>query len=574
MREIKVNELKEGMTTAVDVFSPKGQLILKRHQAVSAFDIAKFGFYNIASVYVEGSSAQEKEEWNKKYAIIKEKYRDSIDNLHEYMNDILYRNIIPDKNTLIRDSVEIFDRFETSYELFDALQVLKQTDVSTMAHSMNVSIIARLIGVWAGHDTEKLDEISMAGLLHDIGKFKIPDEILLKPGKLTKEEFEVIKKHTVYGYEILNNFKILESTKRAALLHHEKFDGSGYPFGYTADKIDDISAIITIADVYDAMTSKRCYRDGMCPFDVIEDFEYDGISKYHPKYIGMFLKKIASSYIGSTVLLTNGKKAKIIFVTEKYSRPTVTLLEDNSVLVLKDDEKEELFEKIKKGDKAAREKYIRGNLRLVLSVIRRFSNHNENMDDLFQIGCIGLMKSIDNFDPTIGVKFSTYAVPMIIGEVRRYLRDNSAYRIPRSLRDTAYQAIKSKEKLSRKLVHEPSLAEISKDCGIPENDILYALDAIQTPLSLFDPVYTDGGDTLYVMDQISDKKNKEEAWVKNLVLDDALKLLDDRARQIIKLRFFEGKTQIEVAEEINISQAQVSRLEKNALKNMHGYLEA
>ena len=182
------------------------------------------------------------------------------------------------------------------------------------------------------------------------------------------------------------------------------------------------------------------------------------------------------------------------------------------------------------------------------------------------------MKSIDNFDPTIGVKFSTYAVPMIIGEVRRYLRDNSAYRIPRSLRDTAYQAIKSKEKLSRKLVHEPSLAEISKDCGIPENDILYALDAIQTPLSLFDPVYTDGGDTLYVMDQISDKKNKEEAWVKNLVLDDALKLLDDRARQIIKLRFFEGKTQIEVAEEINISQAQVSRLEKNALKNMHGYL--
>ena len=176
-----------------------------------------------------------------------------------------------------------------------------------------------------------------AALLHDIGKFKIPDEILLKPGKLTKEEFEVIKKHTVYGYEILNNFKILESTKRAALLHHEKFDGSGYPFGYTADKIDDISAIITIADVYDAMTSKRCYRDGMCPFDVIADFEYDGISKYHPKYIGMFLKKIASSYIGSTVLLTNGKKAKIIFLTEKYSRPTVTLLEDNSVLVLKDE---------------------------------------------------------------------------------------------------------------------------------------------------------------------------------------------------------------------------------------------
>ena len=242
--------------------------------------------------------------------------------------------------------------------------------------------------------------------------------------------------------------------------------------------------------------------------------------------------------------------------------------------VLKDEEMRELFRQMQAGDISAREKLINGNLRLVLSVIQRFNNRGEYVDDLFQVGCIGLMKSIDNFDPTIGVKFSTYAVPMIIGEVRRYLRDNSAYRIPRSLRDTAYQAIKSKEKLSRKLVHDPSLAEISKDCGIPENDILYALDAIQTPLSLFDPVYTDGGDTLYVMDQISDKKNKEEAWVKNLVLDDALKLLDDRARQIIKLRFFEGKTQIEVAEEINISQAQVSRLEKNALKNMHGYLEA
>lgn len=189
-------------------------------------------------------------------------------------------------------------------------------------------------------------------------------------------------------------------------------------------------------------------------------------------------------------------------------------------------------------------------------------------------GCIGLMKSVDNFDPNIGVKFSTYAVPMIIGEVRRYLRDNSAYRIPRSLRDTAYQAIKSKEKLSRKLMHDPTLHEISKDCDIPEADILYALDAIQTPLSLFDPVYTDGGDTLYVMDQISDKKNKEETWVKSLVLDDALNLLDDRARQIIRLRFFEGKTQIEVADEINISQAQVSRLEKNALKNMQWYLNS
>ena len=241
--------------------------------------------------------------------------------------------------------------------------------------------------------------------------------------------------------------------------------------------------------------------------------------------------------------------------------------------MLKDEEKDELFVLIKNGDMEARDKYIKGNLRLVLSIIKRFSNHNENPDDLFQIGCIGLIKSIDNFNPNVGVKFSTYAVPMIIGEIRRFLRDNSAYRSPRSLRDTAYKAIHSRELLSRETLREPTIDEVSEDCGIPKQDILYALDAIQTPLSLFDPVYSDGGDTLYVMDQISDKKNKEENWVKNLALEAALNTLDDRDEQIIKLRFFEGKTQIEVAEEIHISQAQVSRLEKNALKSMYQYLK-
>ena len=240
--------------------------------------------------------------------------------------------------------------------------------------------------------------------------------------------------------------------------------------------------------------------------------------------------------------------------------------------ILKEEEKEELFKKIKAGDKEAREIYIQGNLRLVLSVIRRFSNHNENLEDIVQIGCIGLMKSIDNFDPTIGVKFSTYAVPMIIGEIRRYLRDNSSYRIPRSLRDTAYKAIHAKEMLSLTSFHEPTLEEIAKECELSVEEIVYALDAIQTPLSLFDPVYTDSGDTLYVMDQISDKHNKEENWIEDLSLSTAMKQLNDRDEQIIRLRFYEGKTQIEVAEEIHISQAQVSRLEKNALKHMRTYL--
>lgn len=240
--------------------------------------------------------------------------------------------------------------------------------------------------------------------------------------------------------------------------------------------------------------------------------------------------------------------------------------------ILKEEEKELLFKRIKEGDMEAREIYIKGNLRLVLSVIRRFAGNAENADDLFQIGCIGLIKSIDNFDPTIGVKFSTYAVPMIIGEIRRYLRDNNSIRVSRSLRDTAYKAIHAKEILSKNSFKEPTLSEISKESGIPEEEILYALDAIQCPVSLYDPVYTDGGDTLYVMDQISDKKNREENWIEDLAIESAMKKLSERENYIINLRFFEGKTQMEVAEEIHISQAQVSRLEKNALKSMRAYL--
>ena len=240
--------------------------------------------------------------------------------------------------------------------------------------------------------------------------------------------------------------------------------------------------------------------------------------------------------------------------------------------ILKEAEKEALFVRIKQGDSEARETYIKGNLRLVLSVIKRFSGNHENMDDMFQIGCIGLIKSIDNFDPTMNVKFSTYAVPMIIGEIRRYLRDNNSIRVSRSLRDTAYKAIHAKEVLSKNSFKEPTLQEIAEESGVAAEDILYALDAIQSPVSLYDPVYTDGGDTLYVMDQISDKKNKEENWVEKLSLSDAMNHLSERENFIINLRFFEGKTQMEVADEIHISQAQVSRLEKSALKTIRQYL--
>ena len=255
-----------------------------------------------------------------------------------------------------------------------------------------------------------------------------------------------------------------------------------------------------------------------------------------------------------------------------FNKVEICGINTSKLPVLTNDEKEQLFLRIKQGDRQARETYIKGNLRLVLSVIKRFTNSNENADDLFQIGCIGLMKAIDNFDISLGVKFSTYAVPMIIGEIRRYLRDNNSIRVSRSLRDTAYKAIYARETYIKKNLREPTITEIAEEIGLEKEDIVYALDAIQSPMSLFEPVYTDGGDTLYVMDQISDKKNKEENWVQDLALQDAINRLNPREKHIIKLRFFEGRTQMEVAAEIGISQAQVSRLEKSALKSMKNYL--
>lgn len=240
--------------------------------------------------------------------------------------------------------------------------------------------------------------------------------------------------------------------------------------------------------------------------------------------------------------------------------------------LLEEKEKEELLEKIKNGDEDAKEKYIKGNLRLVLSVMKRFSNSNENPDDLFQIGCIGLIKAINNFNTELNVKFSTYAVPMIIGEIRRYMRDNNAIRVSRSLRDTAYKAIYARESYMRKNLKEPTVEEISQEISFSKEEIVQALDAIQVPMSLQEPVYTDGGDTLYVMDQLSDKKNKEENWVEELSLAAAMEHLGEREKNIIRMRFFEGRTQMEIARDIHISQAQVSRLEKNALKRMRQYL--
>ncbi|MEE0773060.1 MAG: RNA polymerase sporulation sigma factor SigG [Anaerovoracaceae bacterium] len=238
----------------------------------------------------------------------------------------------------------------------------------------------------------------------------------------------------------------------------------------------------------------------------------------------------------------------------------------------KDKEMQEMLKAVKAGDRQVRDEFIRGNLRLVLSVIQKFSGRGENPDDLFQVGCVGLIKALDNFDMTHGVKFSTYAVPMIIGEVRRYLRDNNSIRVSRSMRDLAYKALTAREELSRRLQREATVEEIAKELGAVKEDVVMALDSIQDPISLFEPVFNDDGDPLYVMDQIKDMKNTDAKWIENLSLSEAMKKLSPREQHILTLRFFEGKTQMEVADEISISQAQVSRLEKNALNYMKKYV--
>jgi len=250
-----------------------------------------------------------------------------------------------------------------------------------------------------------------------------------------------------------------------------------------------------------------------------------------------------------------------------YNKVEICGINTSQLAVLKEKEKMELLSQMHAGDPTAREKLIKGNLRLVLSVIQRFSNRGENPDDLFQVGCIGLMKAIDHFDTTQMVKFSTYAVPMICGEIKRYLRDYNAVRISRSLKDIAYKAMQTKEALTEKLNREPTILEISKELHLPKRDVVMALEAIVDPISLYEPVFSDSGDTIYVMDQVSDGSD-DISWIQEMSIRESLNNLNEREKKIIELRFFKGKTQMEVSNEIGISQAQVSRLEKGALQKV------
>ena len=253
------------------------------------------------------------------------------------------------------------------------------------------------------------------------------------------------------------------------------------------------------------------------------------------------------------------------------NRVEISNVNTSKLQVLTQEETKELFKKMKSGDKDAREKLINGNLRLVLSVIQRFCGRGENADDLFQVGCVGLIKAIDNFDTSLDIQLSTYGVPMIIGEVRRYLRDNNMVRVSRSVRDLAYKVLQAKEKLTKETGKEPTIDEIAKELNVEKEEIVLSLDAIQDPVSLQEPVFNDGTDNLSIMDQVKDKKNTDEMWAENITMNEALKKLTDKERMIIDKRFFLGRTQMEVAEEIGISQAQVSRLEKSALEHIKRY---
>lgn len=250
------------------------------------------------------------------------------------------------------------------------------------------------------------------------------------------------------------------------------------------------------------------------------------------------------------------------------NRVEIANVNTSKLQLLTSSETKELFNKVKEGDKEAREKLINGNLRLVLSVIQRFCGRGENADDLFQVGCVGLIKAIDNFDTSLDIQLSTYAVPMIIGEIRRYLRDNNMVRVSRSVRDLAYKVLQVKERISREKGKEPTIEEIAKELEVEKEDVVLSLDAIQDPVSLQEPVYNDGAESLYIMDQVKDKKNTDENWAENITMNEALKKLNDKERMIIDKRFFLGRTQMEVAEEIGISQAQVSRLEKTAIDHI------
>lgn len=348
---VKTEDLRIGMMVCENVYTKAKQLIVQKDALLSRQMISHIKFYEIKEVNVyDGDMAIEIREayehndahtsqlerilQSQEYKIFKKEYTENVSMLKNTVSDIVLRNTPIDPPSIIDNTVKIFEQNQGYFSFLGMLHSMKQIDDSTFAHSVNVAMIARLIGLWSGFDNETLDLLTLAGLLHDIGKCQIPDDILMKPRKLTPQEFGFVKMHTQFGFDILRNQNIDSRVKNAALYHHERCDGSGYPAGLVLTQLGDFECIISIADIYDAMTADRCYRSGLCPFEVISFFEEDGLQKYHPKYIKPFLRKIADTYVNSDVLLSNGETARIIYVNDRLTRPLIQLHKDNSFLNL------------------------------------------------------------------------------------------------------------------------------------------------------------------------------------------------------------------------------------------------
>ena len=349
---IKTTDLKIGMMVCDDVYSKAGQLIVRKDSLLSRQMISHIKFYSIEQVNIyDGEMALQIREayeqrngvqttqlerilTSEEYKVFKKDYAANVNMLQESVNDIILRNAPVDPPSLIDETVRIFNKNQGYFSFFGMLHSMKQIDDSTFAHSINVAMIARLIGIWSDFDTETLDLLTLSGLLHDLGKCQIPDNILMKPEKLTEQEYNFVKMHSQFGYDILKNQDLDIRVKQAVLYHHERCDGTGYPLGLDIQKLGDFECIISIADVYDAMTADRCYRSGLCPFEVISFFEEEGLQKYHPRYITPFLQRIANTYLNSDVLLSNHETARIIFINERLTRPIVQLHRDNSFLNL------------------------------------------------------------------------------------------------------------------------------------------------------------------------------------------------------------------------------------------------
>lgn len=346
MYTVKTSDLKPGMITAEPVYSKHGQLIVDVHIPLTSQMIAHLKYYNIPFLEIVDNpippsaiemmsrtdtanlSYSQKVRKSPSFLQFKSDYLKKITFIKSSLNDLINRADPIDQASLISEAVGLFDKQATTISIFDNLHNMRQIDDSTYAHSLNVSMIARMFGMWMHYSEEQLDILTLAGLLHDIGKCKIPDSIIQKKGKLTDEEYKIIKTHPRLGYEILKNQPMDERVKNAALMHHERCDGSGYPFGLTLEKIDDVAAIIAIADVYDAMTSDRSYRKGLCPFEVIASFELEGLNHYKPQFILCFLEHIADTYVNNHVLLSNGQKGRIVMITNRLTRPVIQIEND------------------------------------------------------------------------------------------------------------------------------------------------------------------------------------------------------------------------------------------------------